>query len=746
MNEGAAARVPSLDVREPARSLTRVRVSRSSLSVPTAGRTIQGAIARWAHPILDAYQELRAGAGPELVRSVADNYQRTYAPLVSDPNRPDGVEEAFCLACSTVVSVWLLAALSHFPSTPPSFPDAERWFLGRDGEALSTFSGTGWPPSSALHRLDHLELGPDLSEILPYVLEVFDTGPVGASRAADTSRRNNRQAKREDGVFYTPADVVSYIVTALLDRVHGTEPPRCLDPAIGTGIFLRELADALTEFTPPVFESRVERLAGTLYGADISAQAVQSCAFVLLERCLRGIGPRHALSPWRAWQLIRCNLVVADSTRIVRGEAPDSDDSRAASAAGLRERLLDQRQQVVRPAGIEVVQSLVEPGGQLGLSFGSEEMGGMERELLLGELFAGLGSGCDLVAGNPPYSVVRPTGRNGGQKRAYGYLPFVEMLWKLARPERSVGGMVVPLSIAYHAGSDFRRLRCEMARVPGTWSVSFFDRTPDSLFGDDVKTRNAIVLLDAGRGREPSLETTGLLRWNSRRREHLFSSLAYTAVDISPCPGPIPKLGSPLEAEAYLALRRSRAVLSDVWLPSARGAAEDSSVYFAPTAYNWLPVFRRLQDASGKPIGSQVAQGTWEVVCTEPAAADVVFVVAASRLAYWLWRVEGDGFHLNRSFLWKLPISIRGFSDEIRDRLTGLSRELWQSLLCSPVVSVNKGRQTLSFSPLANAGTIDAVDETLVTALSLPSEFPLFLRSFVAATIAAGREEESREA
>jgi hypothetical protein len=54
--------------------------------------------------------------------------------------------------------------------------------------------------------------------------------------------------------------------------------------------------------------------------------------------------------------------------------------------------------------------------------------------------------------------------------------------------------MVVPLSLACNESAQYQACRARIASAPGHWRFAFFDREPHALFGEDVKTRNVIVL------------------------------------------------------------------------------------------------------------------------------------------------------------------------------------------------------------------------------------------------------------
>ena len=144
-----------------------------------------------------------------------------------------------------------------------------------------------------------------------------------------------------------------------------------------------------------------------------------------------------------------------------------------------------------------------------------------------------------------------------------------------------------------------------MAEQPGRWRCTFFDRAPDALFGDDVKTRNAVLIYDAAKPR--GIETTSILRWTSRTRAHwLFRSAPLRPLHDARIIRADPKLGSDVEVTTLYRAVRSRPPASSrrTWTEyrrrlshpggPANGDSSRRAVYVAPTAYNWLNCARSL--------------------------------------------------------------------------------------------------------------------------------------------------------
>lgn len=116
--------------------------------------------------------------------------------------------------------------------------------------------------------------------------------------------------------------------------------------------------------------------------------------------------------------------------------------------------------------------------------------------------------GFDVVIGNPPYAQIpesydiQELSRKyetitDNRKRTNLYLPFIELMLEIGN-KKSNNGCIIPLSLSYHSGSSFVKGREIIEKAGGEWFFSFYDRSPDSLFGDKIKTRNSIFFLYKG--------------------------------------------------------------------------------------------------------------------------------------------------------------------------------------------------------------------------------------------------------
>lgn len=342
----------------------------------------------------------------------------------------------------------------------------------------------------------------------------------------------------------------------------------------------------------------------------------------------------------------------------------------------------------------------------------------------LSKLLPTLGT-ADIIVSNPPYV----NGTNGNYKNLY--LNFIEMLPALTNQETGVGAMVVPLSVAFNSHKDFECVRREIwAR--NKWWLAHFDRTPDSLFGDDVKTRNTIVFFAHQERRE--LKTTKLVRWSSRARKKLFDSLIYTEVPAMFKNSNIPKIGSDLEKDLLNTLySRKNEPLGKVLRACRNNKLYDDSLLVInnKVAYNWLP-FERFSGASS---------GRQHWYANSPDDASMIFALLHSRLTYWLWRVWGDGFHLTNQFIVSIPLSPGCFSNKSKILLKQLGNKLWGEMLHKPISTKNAGVTNISYCPYFEE-TINYIDQILIDEYCLPSETLSFLKDYIHQVIVAGREDE----
>jgi hypothetical protein len=444
-----------------------------------------------------------------------------------------------------------------------------------------------------------------------------------------------------------------------------------------------------------------------LYGIDVNPMAAEFTSFVLLSIA----GWNGFPSPWAAWHCNRLNQATGDSLLLEQDREVDEISTR---------RLAREREDV--RAGL--MSGLVLPPAALSSVPGRS----------LADFFPEVATGVDVVLTNPPYA---PFGPHPEAKKLSRYfrcladqLPrpatnvfplFFEQGWRLLGPNGSMS-IVVPLSVMFGDGGPVAGLRKEVARWNADIEFISFDRTPDALFGDDVKTRNTIVTITPAPNR--IIRTSGLIRWTSRSRTALFSSIESTRVD-EDIEALVPKVSDAHEYGLYRALRtwphrmKSWTVRSSRVIPSQGVGTSGSAFYVAQTAYNWLNCIADIGALAEHGHSSSCSYNAVETASAERAFAS--YAIGVSRVAYLLWRIEGDGFHVTKRFIDALPVPV---DPKVIRELATLGEEIWTLARCGRVVSTNRGQQSVSFPPLSQS-MLDQIDRSLLAGMEIESGFDL---------------------
>ena len=669
---------------------------------PREGASLAAATELRGKPVRDAVAALAREMFPEKLEEVF---------LETFPARPElerNVDSLPMRAAWNLVLICLTARSSGQCLTRCGINEAEIWFRG-GLQTMTAWLSAQIPAESlwqAEQLLNGIQIDSEFRALLPYILEEHGPGSR-ASVMKDPATASSRAAKRESGVFYTPADVADYMVGHARNIYSGDFlTAKSLDPACGTGVFfLAMLRSAIHQHDVADDFSRLDYITSCFHGLDVSGQALDAAAFVLLQECLSEL-PARSLSPLATWTLIRRNLVEADALRV---------DSKRTSTEFFESPLPH-----------------------------------------LTQLFPNVSDGFDILVGNPPYAAIgerqdldsltpRFASLSGGKvsQRANLYSLFVEMMWRLTKPGCNAAALVTPLSIAFHGGAQYENCRHAMSWNGGRWQFAFFDREPHALFGEEVKTRNAILFrFENGktpkRGEAANIETGPLRKWTSRTRASLFQTIDFTAVDSVEITSGIPKLGGASQAEAFMTLKRRHDRLPSLALrigtceiAEALNGEKSPKVFVGGTAYNFLNVYRPvclLPDEHGIPLSESPVHS---LEFKTEAEARAAFAILSSRLTFWLWHVLGDGFHVAGWLYKSIPFGGDSFAKDEFDSLSRLGDVLWGKLQGHRFTSVNGGRQTVGFRPLACNEERDAIDTILANAASLKEEFVTELRSFV---------------
>src|ERR1043166_3822786 len=225
------------------------------------------------------------------------------------------------------------------------------------------------------------------------------------------------------------------------------------------------------------------------------------------------------------------------------------------------------------------------------------------------------------------------------------------------------GAFVLPLSLAYHRSEGFRKLRAMMQSDVAKWSFAFFDREPHALFGEDVKTRNALAFRQRKKNKaDASIETTRLIRFTSASRQRVLRSLHFTKLENPEIGNGIPKLEGPLQNTAYHLITESVSTESRRMYDSISSATlqdalieRDHQLIVSGTAYSFIGVCPGIPArlAEQRTLSASTVH---RLTFRDSVRQFASFALISSRVTFWLWLVSCDGFHVPQWFLRELPL------------------------------------------------------------------------------------------
>ncbi|MDM7855806.1 Eco57I restriction-modification methylase domain-containing protein [Cellulomonas alba] len=580
-----------------------------------------------------------------------------------------------------LVGEWLVAASVQAPCASDGLSAAHEWFWRGSDRALGAV-----PEVRMSIDVEALEL----RALLPYLLD-----PMAAATRRDVLNANStpheRRVRKATGVYYTPGDVAHLMVERVASRRTSLATDLWLDPAHGSGVFLRAVFCALG--------GRPDAL-DRIYGVDVDPIAAETASFVLTAESIANDpdGDR----PWEVWHRVRRNLATGDALLIDPAPLTDAPTS-----------LID-----------EMARSL--DGNPLG----------SVRPWRLDSVFPETNaSGFACIVANPPYA---PLQRNAATHHISDLHPvagptvsadispvFVELCTNLL-PREGALAIVLPLSAVSSTRSPFPQLREYLAGQPGRLELLSFDRVPDALFGDDIKTRNSIVHLD--RSAPSDITVSPLYRWTSRRRSSALGEAPIVSIaGIAEVPEVIPKIGSSWERELLLACQGHGRYLAHLTLSQRLSPLDNTGgaltggdqldlLALAPTAYNFLGVVR---DPFRAVIDGHDSQNKFSILrYASEREASAAYALLSSRLAFWLWHVTGDGFHVTGALARRLPVPWR--EQERVERLADLGEQLWKDALQRPLISKNRGRTTVAYPPERDTQLVDEIDAVMEEVVGVP--------------------------
>lgn len=668
-------------------------------AIPRRGYVLAAAAESYGAPIRQAVSILRAG------------FDRVeLSALYRDPSSRSPAE----LAAWKLTAAWVVSVTLKELSPVATLVDAARWF--GDSKLLDAVGQLAQSDvQDAQKILSGAAHGSAVSDLLPYILD-----PHGqASRLTVRTRPETKIAraqKRADGVFYTPADVANYMAeNSLLPLIGNDARVSVFDPACGTGVFLRASLSVYKQREPAADLFKIAK--DLLFGTDIDPWAVDATAFVLLHDCLDAVEQRRRTrSPHRMWIRLRENFACFDALLL---------DPSVLQKADARPAKLSRR----RP--INVVLPHIGEGPRL---------------IIANPPYANVGSRSDLLELATTFATLAETPK----ATADVYPLFLEQMIRLAHPGSHGGSLVLPLSIGSNTGRQFVAARKLVSRTAGRWRFAFFDREPHALFGEDVKTRNAILLWDRPEDKlEARIETGPLRKWRGNDRAVMFRTIEYIPFNGDITEG-VPKLSSVTHANALSTLLGNQHTL--IRFASKMGRAElahvpsekSPSVFIGATAYNFINAFRRI-DAGKLSSGALSEHPLHAVRFAKEEDAAIGYAILSSCYAYWWWHVNDDGFHVSRTTISDLPVGTAFASRVLAKRLGALGGELWEAVQDTPIRSMNKGRVSYGYNPARFIELRHQIDQLLMKALDLDTQYADELAQFCCRVSSASVEPTAKD-
>lgn len=570
----------------------------------------------------------------------------------------------------------------------------------------------------------------EFESLFPYIAEGFEY--VLSHTEAVTGK------KKTKGIYYTPQDVVAYLVDGTLGEylrqytertpdIHDIQRKMrelsILDPACGSGVFLLECLNRLIEFNkkfPGTFGTHSNFILETLshlYGVDSSDAAVDSCRFMLVYKSV--MNNDLDITPYKIWQVV--------STRILQADFMFTPIRRNGSCAWSTHEQMPQLR---------------------GLFFDS----GKSFEDMFPQI---TNLGFNIIVGNPPYASLDVKQRAWLHQLGYKsvthpsqpsntYMVFIEKMLQLANPNSARCSFIVPLSIAYDRGKNTSELRKLIESTPGIWSFLHFDRSPDSLFGDHVKTRNTILFFERN-AEAREIYTSRLHRWNSRQRRSLFCNINPVRFPGTICDDGLPRINGELGLDIYLhfeklpKLDRENSIRCLHRKELINRTSEETLLYAYGTAYNWIPVFRKLPRSLSANHQPYIPQALWGIECNSSEMADMLYACLSSRYSYLLWVMFGDGFHFSPALLRKLPFHTTNFTESQIERLSRLGRKLNAEAQGYVTFSHNAGKIIGNYDMIKCDATLKEIDSAITKALGLSDKHLKYVETTYYDHICAGR-------
>lgn len=327
--------------------------------------------------------------------------------------------------------------------------------------------------------------------------------------------------------------------------------------------------------------------------------------------------------------------------------------------------------------------------------------------------------GFDAVIGNPPYIAKRKI-----EDYTYSgfvtdncpdiYAPCMERSASITSP-RGALSMIVPISFQF--SEDFARAREILTKyLPARW-VSTYSRNPASLFDAAVGVRSTILV---SRKSSPLLAVTGLRRWYSDFRPHLFETTSYSKVDGINPEQPWPRLAS-LEIVQLHKVLLSR----NMRLKHAHRKSDDI-VGFKNIALYYISSF--LDEPPTWSLEGEVIRQTKvsELSFDGEENKLIAFGVTAGRLAGWWWGAFGDDFDVTGGLLYSIPVDPKKIVKN-RKKIISLVHKLAKEQKKNPLVTKYSGKWMGNYDMSRCRGITDEIDKLILEEFGMLEFWPALL-------------------
>lgn len=505
------------------------------------------------------------------------------------------------------------------------------------------------------------------------ILNYSNTDLMYASR----DRRNGviTKKKKDCGIYYTPLDIVNYMVRCCSKRLLNHYPSlskcRFVDFSCGSGVFLLQILNNIIESENiSTFTNCNKIIEKCLFGVDVSTSAVECARYCVLSNCIRQL----EFSRDDVVQLIdilNSNIICADA-----------------------------------------------------IEFNANS-----------NLKTPFPKNFHCIIGNPPYvgnsEIVKHIGTNNL------FIPFVKNLISFSN-ETSVSSLVLPLSVSYNNQPYFRELRKSIEEDTAEWKFEHYDRSPDSLFGDDVKSRSCILFREQNKESKKML-TTQLLRWTSSLRTDFFYK-EKECVDITNLTIDefIPKISTLTEKNAYQKIQSYGTSLLSM-MNNVKPESTDNQIIIKGTAYNCICAYDHIPFAYDEYGNRYIANDI--KVYSPKNINDQYFILSIlnSRIVFWLWTVIGDGFHVTNRLLERMKISEDCFTENQLETLKELGKDFSDRIKNHSSTVKNGGKTITVYNHFSLTDIVAQIDKIIISALDLPEDFLAFLEEWHTNLVVCGR-------